>query len=55
MGSWCDESLRSGKMGTTDTVRGYYVLLVKSNGSHFLTARSPKMGIWDRVRDYYIL
>ena len=25
-GSWCTEDKRSGKMGTSDTVRGYYVL-----------------------------
>ena len=28
LGSWCTEHLRSSKMGTTDTVRGYYVLQV---------------------------
>ena len=43
LGSRCSEHIRSGKMSTPDTVRGYYVVLkytaqISSNGSHFLTA-----------------
>ena len=27
-GSWCNEHIRSGKMGTSDTVRGIYLVSV---------------------------
>ena len=51
-GFWCTEHIRSEKMGTSDTSRGYYIVLVYntyrlkgrplfngSNASHFFTAR----------------